>query len=180
MDIWRVGLAVSALDGASVSRGKAWVMSLKHVLTIVSPLLGLAIGCARHQLPASNAKIVELRRALYSYMTGPGCEPIDTPDNSARMLSLLKDIEPLDSPGKINVALDVFEYYDATDNLASSYAGEVLVKYGRWTLPLVRAREATALNPDGIRELARRIEGSPQLGQPDRVRPAATAANRDR
>jgi len=115
-------------------------------------------GCTNKQPPASNAKILELRRALYTYMIGPGHETVDTPQNNARILALLKDIDPLDSPEKINVALDVFEYYDATDNLASSYAREMLVRYDRWTLPFVRARMKSALSPADMSNLIKEIE----------------------
>ena len=117
-------------------------------------------GCAGKKPPAPNAKVLELRRALYVYMIGTGHEPVDTNmlQNNARILALLKDIDPLDSPQKINVALDVFEYYDATDNLASSYAREMLVRDSRWTLPFVRARIKSALNPADMRSLINEIE----------------------
>ncbi len=131
-----------------------------HVPVTVLCLLVFASGCDRQVAPDHNISVVELRRALYTYMVGPGHEPIDGRENSVRILLLLKTIEPLDCPEKINVALDVFEYYDATDNDASGYAGEILVKYGKATLPFVRDRLKLALNPGEIRALIREIEGS--------------------
>jgi hypothetical protein len=91
-------------------------------------------------------------------MIGPGHEPTDSAQNNARILALLKDIEPLDSPEKINVALDVFEYYDATDNVASSCAREMLVRYGRHTLPFARLRMKSALNRANMKNLIDDIE----------------------
>ena len=123
-------------------------------------LLHLASGCDRQKVPASNANIIELRRAFYSYLIGGGHDPIDTPENMARILALLKTIEPLDCPEKTNVALDIFEYYDATDNAAQEYAREMLVKYGKATLPFVRDRLRSAPNPEDMRNLIRDIQGS--------------------
>ena len=135
-------------------------MSRSHTIAIIACILGVVAGCASHEVAASNAKIVELRRALYSYITGPSSEPIDTPENQARILALLKEIEPLDSAEKINITLDIFEYYDATDNDAVVCARELLVQYGNATLPYVRDRVRSAHNPDDIKNLIIDMEGS--------------------
>jgi len=136
-------------------------MRKRRTIAIIVCLLGLAAGgCGQTSLPASNARVVELRRALYGYMMSPGHEPIDPPENQDRILALLKSIEPLDGAEKINIALDTFEYYDATDNRAGPYARELLVKYGNLSLPYVIDRVRLARNPDEIKNLIRDIEGS--------------------
>lgn len=100
-----------------------------------------------------------LRARLNSYLSTGG-EPIDSTENDQSMVKLMHKMEPLTAEEDIEAVLDVALYYDATDNEASSLARQLLIKYKSSTLPTVRSRLDSALNPEHVRWLLKDMGGT--------------------
>ncbi|MFH1500290.1 MAG: hypothetical protein ABII82_20990 [Verrucomicrobiota bacterium] len=152
-------------------------MSRMQVVGLFAVCTVVFWGCRRPYQDAlkSNSDVVRLRWCLHSYFIGPGAEPIDTKENKAEMLRLLKRMEPLDSSEKINLVLDIALSYDATDNEAAPCAREMLIRHGRIATPFVRARMAIDPNPDEVRLLLEQTgkhptSSSSRRGGPRRLR----------
>jgi|WetSurMetagenome_2_1015567.scaffolds.fasta_scaffold54571_2 hypothetical protein len=130
---------------------------MRTIRCIAILVLAAAGGCGSSAAPAPDARVLELRSLLDSYRSGGPNEPIDSQEHKDRMLVLLKSLDPLDNAEKSEVALDIFEYYDATDNEAAGCAREMLIRNGVCTLPYVRARLEGAPNPDEVRRVIEEI-----------------------
>ena len=125
---------------------------------VLACLLAGVNGCGGEE-PAEKQGVVDaIHEALDRYTAGSMHDPIDTPENEARIVGLLSKLVPLEGEAEIDAVLNVFLSYDATDNAASTRAREMLVDCGAAALPLVRARLATSQTPDEINALIADIE----------------------
>ncbi|MEX0775429.1 MAG: hypothetical protein WD042_06910 [Phycisphaeraceae bacterium] len=110
----------------------------------------LLAGCANEQ---------RLRSRLDSYLHAGGNESVDDKSNQDAICCLLVRMEPLDRPERINLVLDVFLYYDATDNLAQGLAHDILRRHPHAVLPEIRRRLPSEPNREVVETLIVELEG---------------------
>jgi hypothetical protein len=101
---------------------------------IVSVFALTALPQARRRGPVGV-----LRAGLRHYYRDAPHEPIDDRANLDRMERAVREIRQRGLHQAAEVLLEVWLFYDATDNSASAEAREALVDFGPCALPAVRA-----------------------------------------
>ena len=118
--------------------------------TLVFIIVGIAlVGCSSER---------QLRGRLDSYLNAGGNETVDDKSNQDAIVGLLPKMEPLDTVERVNLVLDVYLYYDATDNLASGLALEIIRRNPDAVLPVIKRRLPNEPNREMVEQLIGELE----------------------
>lgn len=112
-------------------------------VAVVALVLVSSWGCGRSEKSARQqpkGPTARLRAGLERYLREAPSEPIDSKKNQAEMLAAVREIRQRKLHEGIEVLVDVYLMYDATDNRAAHAAAETLVAFGAAALPAIRAK----------------------------------------